>query len=324
MPEPLISVVVPVYRVEAFLDRCVESICAQTYRELEIILSDDGSPDTCGALCDAWAARDGRVRVLHKENGGLSDARNAGVALARGAYLFFVDSDDYLAPDAIGYLYGLLEKTGAEIAVGAYRRVSDGGERFDNQPEEETRVWSAAEAVSELMRFDHYEQLVTAWGKLYAACLVRDNPFPVGRLHEDEATTYKYYDQAEKTVLSNRVVYAYFQNPGSIMHNRGEENRRQTLLAYEEQLAYFSERGEHALASAAADRFVNVVVDLADKGDPVCRDYVRAGKLRPCLALGLRKKTLLRYRGYTSLGVDLTKLYNSLRGRGTTKTTNNE
>lgn len=315
MTEPLISVVVPVYKVEATLDRCVESVCAQTYRKLEIILVDDGSPDRCGELCEGWRARDKRVRVLHKPNGGLSDARNRGVELARGAYISFVDSDDYLAPDALEYLLGLCERCGADIAVGAARIVYDGGERFEGQPEEALCCWSAEEAVCELMRYDHYEQLVTAWGKLYRAALVRTNPFPVGRLHEDEATTYKYYDQAGKTVLSNRAVYAYCQNPGSIMHSFGDENRRQQLLAWEEQLGYFAEREEAALVDAAADRLVNAVVDLADKGDGVCRSYFREGRLYPCLHLGLRRKTRARYWGYKLLRVDLNKLYHRVLGK---------
>lgn len=315
MPEPLISVIIPVYRVEAWLDRCVQSVCAQTWENLEIILVDDGSPDRCGALCDAWAARDARVRVLHKTNGGLSDARNAGVLLARGEYISFVDSDDYLAPDALGYLLGLLRQYDADIAVGAAREVTDGRERFEAQPPEALFCWSAEESVRELMRCDHYLQLVTAWGKLYAAPLVRDNPFPVGRVHEDEATTYKYYDQCRRTVLSNRAVYAYFQNPGSIMHNLSEENRRLALRSFEEQVAYFTERDEPGLAAAAADRLVNHVVDLAEKGDTVYRAYFRAGKLKPLLSLGLRRKTRIRYRGYALLGLDLTKLYNKLRGR---------
>lgn len=315
MTEPLISVVIPVYKVEATLDRCVASVCAQTYRKLDIILVDDGSPDACGALCEGWRARDGRVRVLHKSNGGLSDARNHGVESARGEYISFVDSDDYLAPDALEYLLGLLERCGADIAVGAARIVTDGGERFDAQPEEALCCWSAREAVCELTRFTHYEQLVTAWGKLYAAHLVRGNPFPVGRLHEDEATTYKYYDQCERTVLSNRAVYAYYQNPDSIMHRFGEDNRRQQLLAWEEQIDYFAARGEDELRAAAADRLVNVAVDLAEKGDGVCRDYVREGRLYPCLYLGLRRQTRARYWGYKLLGLDLNKLYHRILGK---------
>ncbi len=315
MAEPLISVVVPVYKVEQYLDRCVQSVCAQTYRKLEIILVDDGSPDNCGELCEAWRAKDERVRVLHKANGGLSDARNRGAALARGEYISFVDSDDYLAPDALEYLLGLLRQHDADIAVGAARQVSDGGERFAAQAAEQLYCWSAAEAVCELTRYDHYEQLVTAWGKLYAAPLVHANPFPVGRLHEDEATTYKYYDQCRRTVLSNRAVYAYFQNPGSIMHNQTARNREQTLLAYEEQLQYFAGRGEESLADAAADRLVNYTVDFAARGDRVCADYFRAGMLRPLLCRALRRKTRIRYWGYALLRLDLNKLYHKILGR---------
>ena len=122
MQKPLISIVVPVYKVEPYLDRCVRSLVGQTWKELEIILVDDGSPDRCPELCDAWAARDGRIRVLHKPNGGLSDARNRGTELAAGDYVSFVDSDDYLAPDAVAYLYSLFEGQREDVAAGALRR----------------------------------------------------------------------------------------------------------------------------------------------------------------------------------------------------------
>jgi len=108
-----ISVIVPVYKVEAFLDRCVQSIANQSYRNLEIILVDDGSPDNCPALCDAWSERDSRIKVVHKQNGGLSDARNAGMAIATGEFMGFVDSDDWIATDMYQHLYDLLEADGS-------------------------------------------------------------------------------------------------------------------------------------------------------------------------------------------------------------------
>ena len=114
MSEPLVSVIVPVYKVEAYLDKCVESLVAQDLREIEIILVDDGSPDNCPALCDAWAQRDERIRVLHKENGGLSSARNAGVAIARAPYVGFVDSDDYVAPNMYSRLLASITAHHAE------------------------------------------------------------------------------------------------------------------------------------------------------------------------------------------------------------------
>jgi len=113
--EPLISVIVPVYNVEAYLKRCVECLLGQTYRNLEIILVDDGSPDNCPALCDAYGKQDGRIQVLHQKNAGLSGARNAGIGIAKGSYLAFVDSDDYVAPDFIQSLYELLRETGCPI-----------------------------------------------------------------------------------------------------------------------------------------------------------------------------------------------------------------
>ena len=112
----LISIIVPIYKVEPYLNKCVQSIVDQTYRDLEIILVDDGSPDNCPAICDAWAAKDSRIRVIHKENGGLSDARNAGLAIATGKYICFIDSDDSIAPTFIAELYDALSRTGADIA----------------------------------------------------------------------------------------------------------------------------------------------------------------------------------------------------------------
>ena len=315
MAEPLISVVVPVYKVEQYLDRCVQSVCAQTYRNLEIILVDDGSPDNCGEMCEAWRAKDERVRVLHKANGGLSDARNRGAALARGEYISFLDSDDYLAPDALEYLLGLLRQHDADIAIGALRAVPGGEERFERQPEEQLTVMDAEACCRALLAFQFDEQLIVACAKLCAAPLVQQNPFPLGRLHEDEATTYKYYDQCRRVVLSNRAVYAYFQNPGSITHNETARNREQKLLAFEEQLQYFAGRGEEGLADAAADRLVNYTVDFAARGDRVCADYFRAGMLRPLLCRALRRKTRIRYWGYALLRLDLNKLYHKILGR---------
>ena len=112
----LISVIVPVYKVEKFLARCLDSIISQTYENMEIILVDDGSPDSCGSICDEYAQRDARFRVLHKENGGLSDARNCGVEIASGAYIAFIDSDDYIAPNYVEYLYRLLVDNDADIS----------------------------------------------------------------------------------------------------------------------------------------------------------------------------------------------------------------
>ncbi len=315
MDSPLISVIVPVYKAEDLLDRCVESIVRQSYSRLEIILVDDGSPDGCPALCDAWRARDGRIRVLHKPNGGLADARNHGVSLAAGDYIFFVDDDDYLSPDAIEYLLSLLDDGRADIAVGAWREVYDGSETFAVQPPEITRFFTPQEACLALMGNTHYMSLVTTWGKLYAARLLKENAFPVWSLHEDEATTYKFYDQCRGVVLSSRVIYAYYQNQQGIVHNRSARHHESTLRCWEEQVAYFHERGEEPLRLAAADRLLNVAVDLADRGEAVYRDYLKSGCGKPYLLPGTRLKTRVRYYGYLLLGADLNKLYHKILGK---------
>ena len=127
MNKPLISVIVPVYKVEKYLERCVKSICAQTYQNLEIVLVDDGSPDQCGEMCDMFAKQDSRIRVVHKENGGLSDARNAGLDVMTGDYVGFVDSDDWIEPDMYQVLYERLIKEKAEISCCGMKRCTDLG-----------------------------------------------------------------------------------------------------------------------------------------------------------------------------------------------------
>lgn len=310
---PLISIVVPVYKVESFLDRCVKSILSQTYNRLDIILVDDGSPDRCPQMCDEWAEKDSRIRVLHKENGGLSDARNHGAAIARGEYISFVDSDDYISPDYVEYLLFLLRETGADISCGAFRTVYGSGERFENQPPEHLERFDSVTACRELMDDAHYMQLITAWGKLFPRHIVVDNPFPVGRLHEDEATTYKYYYQSGSTAIGTREIYAYYQNAKSITHTKTRKNTEATLLAFEERFCYFEEQGCRELALAAARRLLSDLLYQAAAGNEVCREYLKAGRGEKYLLPELDAKIKLRYHTYMLLGLDPTELQHRIR-----------
>ncbi len=305
--ETLLSVVVPVYKAEAYLDRCVESLLAQSYRHFELILVDDGSPDDCPRLCDAWARRDGRVRVLHKPNGGQADARNQGVRQARGDYISFVDADDYVSPDYLAYLLGLLRETGADIACGAYRIVWDGSESFAQQPPERVECLDR-EAASLALMGERYIQFVTPWGKLLPRPLVERHPFPVGHLHEDEATLYKILYEGGVTAVGERVIYAYFQNGQSVTHSRTRENMEAELQAMEERTRYFGEKGARRLQLAAARVLLSELVYQAAKGDQVCREYLRAGRERPYLLPELDIKVKLRYWGYRLLGRDFTEM----------------
>lgn len=316
MSEPLISVVVPVYRVERYLDRCMESLLGQSFADFELLLIEDGSPDGSAALCDAWEKRDSRVRAVHKANGGPSAARNLGVSLARGAYISFVDADDYVAPDYLAYLLRLLEENGADIACGQYREVFDSAESFSARAEETVRVFTPEEAILALYGPELYMPLVTAWCKLYKRQLFKEIRFPEGRLHEDDATAYRLLAASARTVLGSRVVYAYFQeNTNSIVHNRSSHTQEDALLAYTEQCTFFAARGETTLERVARDNLLNIAVDLAARGDEVMRAFFRDGRAARYMGSDLRTKTRLRYYGYRLFGLDLNRLYHKILGR---------
>ena len=165
MENPKISVIVPVYKVEAYLDKCVRSIMDQTYRNLEIILVDDGSPDDCPAMCDAWAEKDSRIRVIHKENGGLSDARNAGMAVATGEYIGFIDSDDYIAPDMYRLLLERMTADGSDIAACGVEMVFEDGTPPRMLTPTGSHVLDNGQAMEAIIREDLLKQPV--WYKLY-------------------------------------------------------------------------------------------------------------------------------------------------------------
>lgn len=314
MNDPLISVVIPVYKVEAYLDRCVESVVRQSYEKLEILLVDDGSPDRCGAMCDAWAGKDSRIRVLHQKNAGLGAARNRGTEIAAGEFVTYVDSDDYLAPDAIELLLRLLREQGAEIAVADCVKTQEDHVSFDRTTEEQIRLFTGKEACMTLQGWELYMPMVTAWGKLFPRELLLREPFTEGRLHEDEATTYRLYAAVSRVALSSRPVYAYYQNPNSIMHTRSERSQRDTLLAYCEQIRFFRSQGETALAEAAEDKLLNVAVDFADRGEVVFGTFLRSEAWQ-YRSLKTRPKTLIRYYGYRLTGRDFNKLYHKILRR---------
>ncbi len=209
----LISVIVPIYRVEAYLPQCVDSLINQTYRNLEIILVDDGSPDRCGEICDAYAGKDSRIRVIHKKNGGLSDARNAGIEAATGAYLAFADSDDWLEPDAYASMLSAAQRHHAALVCAGRYDEEDGTSTVGLCPEREELV-SGIELVRRIFHWDHLDS--AAWDKLYARELFRDIRYPVGRVVEDVPTTYRLVLLAGGGVLLPKPVYHYRHRSGSI------------------------------------------------------------------------------------------------------------
>lgn len=225
--QPLISVIVPAYKVENYLNKCLQSITGQTYSNLEILLVDDGSPDLSGAIADAWAEKDPRIRVIHKENGGGGLARNVALDMATGELIAFVDSDDYIAPDMFQYLYELLSE-GYDIAECGYLETRDDHAEFP-QTQPNVTVYTPQEAMHEHIQDTVFRQLI--WNKLYRREVIGDIRFPVGTKIDDEFFTYRVLMNAQKLVLSDKVCYAYRQQSDSVMHQKYSIKRLEGLNA---------------------------------------------------------------------------------------------
>lgn len=211
----LISVIVPIYNVEKYLCQCIDSILGQTYPHLEIILVDDGSPDGCGAICDSYAAKDSRIRVIHKDNGGLSHARNAGIEIARGDYIAFVDSDDYLEPDTYEAMLDAVHRHNAKlVCAGRYDEDEPSGQICLGLCPEREEFLPAQALIRKIFRWEQMDS--ASWDKLYAKALFREIRYPVGRVVEDVPTTYRLVLLAEGGVLLPKPVYHYRHRAGSI------------------------------------------------------------------------------------------------------------
>lgn len=236
----LISVIVPIYNVELYLNRCIESIVGQTYGKLEIILVDDGSSDKCPSMCDAWLKKDSRIKVIHKKNGGLSDARNAGLAVAKGEFIAFVDSDDWIHPKYVELLYNAIRKFDAEISACDVRVVYEGNNVVNEQIDiTADRVYSTEQALEMLIRGIGFRAV--AWNKLYHRKVLDSEKFTVGRYHEDEFLTYKLLAKAERLAFVNTELYFYFQRSGSIMNSISTKHL-DALDAYFERLEFLQNR----------------------------------------------------------------------------------
>ena len=229
MDVPLISVIIPVYNVERYLDRCVQSIVDQTWSNLEIILVDDGSPDNCPAMCDAWAEKDSRIKVIHKENGGLSDARNAGMAIASGTYMGFVDSDDWIKPEMYQLLYERMLEDGSDIAACGVEMVYEDGRPSCRMTPEGNCVLDQTAALEALIWGSRLKHPV--WYKLYKTDLIRDLRFPVGKYHEDVFWTWQAVIRADKVSVLDTLCYSYVQRSGSIMGESFSEKRLDAIEA---------------------------------------------------------------------------------------------
>ncbi|MBM6683714.1 glycosyltransferase family 2 protein [Collinsella intestinalis] len=263
---PEISVVVPVYNVADYLTRCVDSLLRQSFSEYEIMLIDDGSTDGSGELCEQIAGRDPRIRVLHKRNGGLSDARNYGIERLRGKYVTFVDSDDWLETAFLEYLYRAIRTTGADISTCVYmRRCGDSSKPWKNLPED-PEVIEGREALLSLLYDEKIN--VSANGKLYSSHLFKDIRYPLGKRYEDVGTTYRLMAEARSVAVGGAPLYNYLMRPGSITHAGTVGLMDRYELAKE---AYENLIGIDADIDAAAERYLTFhilsVLRSYDAGD---------------------------------------------------------
>ncbi len=230
MIEPLISVIVPVYKVEKYLNKCIESIVNQTYKNLEIILVDDGSPDNCPQICDDWAKKDKRIKVLHKKNEGAGKARNDGMDMMSGSFVSFIDSDDYISPIFYDYLMSLFVDDKIDLVECSFANVSDNDFSFDLISKlEEVEITDCKNALKDNINDTIFRQII--WNKLYKKDIIQDIEFPINKKIDDEFWTYKVISNSRKLAHSNRVLYAYRQQEDSVMHQISIEKRLQALEA---------------------------------------------------------------------------------------------
>ncbi len=256
----LISVIVPIYRVEAYLPCCLESICGQTYAYLEIILVDDGSPDACGQICDDYAKKDKRISVIHKRNGGLSDARNTGLAAAHGEWVCFIDSDDYLAENMLELLYRRCMKDHSDMAVCNLVYVDEAGTLMQENNKDVVvvdEVLSAWQALDKLYEYKYW-YFVMAQNKLYRRELFSHIRFPRGKLHEDEFVMYRIFEICRHISCVSGGLYYYRKRSDSIMGKPYSVQRLDGVEAYLEQAVHFVKMGrkEHAVYAMNSAEFL--------------------------------------------------------------------
>lgn len=276
----MISIIVPIYGVEAYLCRCLDSLTAQTLPDWEAILVDDGSPDASGAICDRYAARDPRFRVIHRENGGLSAARNTGLAAARGEWLLFLDSDDWLHPRALELLLAAATQTGADMAMCDFTAAEGRSDPADlGTPA--VSVLRGRDALLSLYR-QGGGRFVVAWGKLWKRERLAELRFPEGRIHEDEATTYRLLYPLERFALVEAPLWYYFHNPDGITRSAYSVKRLDMLTAVEEEIDFYSQAGDVECLQAVLERYWQSAADQCQ--------LIRESHPDPALADGVAKR----------------------------------
>lgn len=263
----LISIIIPVYKVEKYLNKCIDSIISQTYKNLEIILVDDGSPDNCPQICDDYAVKDERITVIHKANGGLSDARNAGIDICKGQFLMFIDSDDFIASDMIEKLYNSIENS--DLCICNFQFADENGSIIVNKDFDcldRKMLWRSQEF------WDYYYMgvcipCVVAWNKLYRKELFKNIRYDVGKRNEDEFIIDKIIRQCERITFIPDKLYMYRQRSGSIMSQLYTVKNLDFSEAEYQRSCRFIANKEYDLAVRSCTHYLKVLTDIALKLD---------------------------------------------------------
>lgn len=261
----LITVIVPIFKVEKYLNKCIESIVNQTYTNLEIILVDDGSPDNCPAMCDEWSERDTRIKVIHKHNGGLSDARNSGMTIATGEYIAFVDSDDLIHEKYFEVLITAIKENNADISACDIDFVNEADDvSLTASLPSEFSIYNSEQALETLIKGCGFRAI--ACNKLFCAKLLFEERFIEERYHEDEFFTYRILAKAQKLVYINSKMYYYLQRENSIV-NSVSVKHLDALDAYIERLDYFKSNFPNLYKAdkpSVCKACVNLYISIAD------------------------------------------------------------
>lgn len=246
-----VSIIVPVYNVEKYLRKCLDSISSQTLKEIEVILVDDGSTDSSSKICDEYSKIDNRFKVIHKTNGGLSDARNVGIDIARGQYIGFVDSDDYININMFEILYSNIIIYDADISVCDFKKVyEDNNDIIENYNGYIIHKYSNMDSLNQLYN-ENVFSFVPAWNKLYKKDLFKELRYKVGKIHEDEYIIHELLYSCKNVIYITCDLYYYLQRDGSIMKLKYSISRLDALDAYRERVIFFKRIGEKKLIKNA-------------------------------------------------------------------------
>lgn len=249
-----ISIIIPVYKVEDYVERCIKCIQAQTYTDWEAIFVEDGSPDKSGEICDRYASEDERIKVVHKENAGVAAARNTGLANATGDYIAFIDSDDYAHPRYLEVLMDLLTENDADLSICGYE-LSMGSDVGDDKPLGELEVMNSSQAVAKIIE---NQQFCSPWSKLYKKELFANITYPEGAIYEDLGTAFEIFQAADKIVYQNIPLYYYFQVSESITRSEFHYGKLDEAKALKHQYEFIKEHFPELMEAAKYKYLYNV------------------------------------------------------------------